>query len=51
MSIIGRRERFVRGRLKGLNSVAIKFIVKVVYIAVRFVKIPIRVSVIVSIKR
>jgi len=51
MSITGRRERFVRGRLKGLNSVAIKFIIKVVYIAIRFVKIPIRVSVIVSIRR
>jgi len=51
MSIMGRRERFIRGRLKGLNSVAIKFIVKVVYITVGFVKIPIRVSVIVSIGR
>jgi len=49
--ITGRRERFIRGRLKGLNSVAIKFIVKVVYITIRFVKILIGVSVIVSIRR
>ena len=44
----GRRGRFVRGRLKSLNSVAIKLIIKVVYIAV---KIPIRISVRVSIRR
>ena len=43
--IVGRKGRFVRGRLKGLNSVAIKFIIKVVYITVKFVKIPIRMSV------
>ena len=43
--IMGRRGRFVRGRLEGLNSVAIKFIIKVVHIAVKFVKIPIRMSV------
>ena len=44
----GRKKRFVRGRLKSLNSVAIKLIIEVVYIAV---KIPIRVSVRVSVGR
>ena len=29
------RRRFIRGRLKSLNSVAIKLIIKVVYIAIR----------------
>jgi len=41
--IAGRRGRSIRGRLKGLNSVAIKFIVKVIYIAIRFIKIPIKI--------
>jgi hypothetical protein len=48
ISTIGRRGRFVRGRLKSLNSVAIKLIIEVVYIAV---KIPVRVSVRVSVGR
>ena len=29
------RRRFIRGRLKSLNSVAIKLIIKVVYITIR----------------
>ena len=41
--IAGKRGRSIRGRLKGLNSVAIKFIIKVIYIAIRFIKIPIRI--------
>ena len=45
---MGRRGRSVRGRLEGLNSVAIKFIVKEVYIAI---KIPVSISVKVSIRR
>ena len=45
ISTAGRRGRFVRGRLKSLNSVAIKLIIKVVYIAIKFVKIPIRISI------
>ena len=50
--MIGRRRRFVRGRLKSLNSVAIKLIVKVVYIAIRiFIKMSIRVFIRVSVKR
>ena len=44
--IVGKKGRFVRGRLKGFNSIAIKFIVKIIYIAVKFIKtlikIPIR---------
>ena len=43
--ITGRRGRSVRGRLKGLNSIAIKLIIKVIYIAVKFIKIPIRISI------
>ena len=43
----GRRGRFVRGRLKSLNSVTIKLIIKVVYIIIRIL---IRVSIRVSIK-
>jgi len=43
--ITGRRERSVRGRLKGLNSVAIKLIIKVIHITVKFIKIPIRISI------
>ena len=40
------RRRFIRGRLKSLNSVAIKLIIKVVYIAVRiFIQVSIRVSI------
>ena len=45
ISITGRRGRSVRGRLKGLNSVAIKLIVKVIHIAVEFIKISIRISI------
>ena len=42
----GRRGRFVRGRLKSLNSVAIKLIIKVVYIVIRIlIRVSIRVSV------
>ena len=44
----GKKGRFVRGRLKSLNSVAIKLIIKVVYIAV---KIPVKVSIRVSVRR
>ena len=37
------RRRFIRGRLKSLNSIAIKLIVKVVYITVRiFIQVSIR---------
>ena len=44
--IAGKRGRFVRGRLKNLNSVAIKLIVEVVYIVVRIlVRVSVRVSV------
>ena len=43
--IIGKRERSVRGRLKGLNSVAIKLIIKVIHITVKFIKIFIRISI------
>jgi len=39
---IGRRGRFIKGRLKSLNSVAIKLIIKVVYIIIRIL---IRVSI------
>ena len=40
------RRRFIRGRLKSLNSVAIKLIIKVVYITIRiFIQVSIRVSV------
>ena len=43
---MGRRGRFVRGRLKSLNSVAIKLIIKVVHIIVRIlVRVSVRVSV------
>ena len=45
ISTIGRRGKSVRGRLKGLNGVAIKLIVKVIYIAIKFIKIPIRRSI------
>ena len=44
---VGRRGRFVRGRLKSLNSVAIKLIIKIIYIIVRIL---IRVSIKVSIR-
>ena len=45
ISTISRR-RFIRGRLKSLNSVAIKLIIKVVYITIRiFIQVSIRVSV------
>ena len=42
---MGRRGRSIKRRLKGLNSIAIKFIVKVIYITVRFIKIFIRISI------
>ena len=45
ISTIGRRGRSIRGRLKGLNSVAIKLIIKVIYITIKFIKIPIRRSI------
>ena len=32
---IGRRERLIKGKLKSFNSVAIKLIIKVVYITVK----------------
>jgi hypothetical protein len=44
-SIAGKRGRYVKGKLKGLNSVAIKFIIKVIYITIRLIKIPIRISI------
>ena len=40
--ITSKRGRFVRGRLEGFNSIAIKFIIKVVYITTRLIKISIR---------
>ena len=43
--IIGKRGRFIRGRLEGLNSAAIKSIIKVVYITIEFIKMPIRISI------
>ena len=43
--IIGRKGRPIRGRLKGLNSIAIKFIVKVTYIAIEFIKTFIRIPI------
>jgi hypothetical protein len=42
----GKRGRFIRRRLKSLNSVAIKLIIKVVYIIIRIlIRVSIRVSV------
>ena len=43
---MGRRERFVKGRLKSLNSVAINLIIKVVYTIIKIlIRAPIRVSI------
>ena len=42
---MGKRGRSIKRRLKGLNSIAIKFIIKVIYIAVRFIKIFIKISI------
>jgi len=42
---VGKKETSVRERLKGFNSIAIKFVVKVTYIAVEFIKIFIRIPI------
>ena len=43
---IGRRGRFIRGKLKSLNSVTIKLIIKIVYIIIRIlIRVSIRVSI------
>jgi len=38
------------GGLKGLNSITIKFIIKVIYITIKFIKIPIKISIRMSIR-